>query len=445
MAPDEPASPERLDAQFSQIVQQNYGVGAPQWPAPVPYPQKKRPSAGRVVAVVGSVMAVLCMVGLAMAATALNVLAPERTEPRGESQRVADRVGAALQRQRAALLSGDEAAYLAVLDPSIDGSDKEALGRQFRSLRAMKAVQWRDQVTTATALGTDDLWEVDVVSSACFVVEPCPPEQVASKTRWRVVGEQATLADWDAGRHPHPWQASELIARIGERVVAATTRQHEGRLAEVLREAERAAKVADRFAQDKPPPRYVVYYAGKAEWRTWFSSRPPDWSAGVAVDVSDDRYEVVLNGEEMVADMMPTYLRHELTHASSMPGKVTSGEKHWWLMEGIAELAAFDGEPARDHPGLDGVAAALSVSGKGFQLEPPGADATREVVDGSYAVAFLAARCLVERFGEKGFVQFFHAVLHENRGEDRSASELFGMQWADLSEACMDYISSTSR
>ena len=486
MSPDEPASPERLDAQFNQIVQRSYGPDVPQWPSaaqpspnpphqnpqnPTPYanqpypnqpypnqpyptpqypgpygvpqnPQRPRKT-GRIVALVTSLMAIVCLIGLAFAAAALNAMPKDRqTEPPTESELVADQVRTALAKQRTALLAGDETAYLSVLDGSIDAADKAALGRQFRSLRAMKVVEWRDQVMTSTDLPDSDLWDVDVISSACFVVNPCPEGQAASNTKWRIAEGTARLADWDAGRHPHPWQASELVAKVGKRVVAATTKDLEKDLANVLKAAEDAAKVADRFTQNKPPARYVVYYAGANEWKTWFLTKPPDWSAGVAVDVSDDRYEVVLNAEEM-DDLMPLYLRHELTHASSMPGKVSTGEKYWYLMEGIAELAALDGAPAREHPGLRSVPAALAASGsKGFRLEAPGADAKEEVVDGSYAVAFLSARCMAERFGERKFVEFFHAVLHENKPEEKASDEVFGMEWAALSRDCLDYVRS---
>jgi hypothetical protein len=385
-------------------------------------------------------MAVVCLVGLAFAASVLNALPRDRqTGPPTESELVAEKVRAALSKQRAALLAGDEPGYLSVLDDSIDAADREALGRQFRSLRAMKVVDWSDQVMTSTDLPGSDLWDVDVLSSACFVVSPCAEGQASANTKWRVSGELVTLADWDAGRHPHPWQASELIAQVGQRVVVATTKEHQSRLAEVLRQAEEAAKVADRYARQRPPTRYVVYFAGSKEWKTWFLTKPPDWSAGVAVDVSDDRYEVVLNAEEM-DDLMPLYLRHELTHASSMPGRVPSGEKYWYLMEGIAELGALDGAPAREHPGLRSVDAALAASDDGFRLEAPGADADERVVDGSYAVAFLAARCLAERFGEPRFVDFFHAVVHEDDGEEKASEEVFGAEWADVRRDCLDYV-----
>jgi len=407
-------------------------------------PRKPRRT-GRIVALVTSLMAVVCLIGLAFAASVLNATPRDKqADPPSESEITADKVRAALDKQRSALLSGDESAYLSVLDQSIDAADKAAVSRQFRSLRAMKVADWRDQVMTSTDLPDSDLWDVDVISSACFVVKPCPDGQATSNTKWRITEGVARLADWDAGRHPHPWQASELVARVGDRVIAATTKEHESKLANVLKEAEEAAKVADRFSRNKPPAHYIVYYAGKTEWNTWFKTKPPDWSAGVAVDVSDDRYEVVLNAEEM-DDLMPLYLRHELTHASSMPGEVSSGDKYWYLMEGIAELGAMDGAPARQHPGLRSVPDALKASGaKGFQLEAPGSNADEGVVDGSYAVAFLAARCLAERFGEKKFVEFFHAVVHENKAEEKASDEVFGTEWAALSRDCLDYVRSTA-
>jgi hypothetical protein len=412
-----------------------------QWPA-TGYPSKKRRT-GAIVAVVCSVLALLCMGGLAIAASVIDwPRARQSSPPPNAPDRAAGVVRSVLDKQRAALLSGDEAGYLAILDPSIDPDDKVGLSRQFRSLRAMKVVDWQDKVVTATEEGPDR-WDMDLSSSACFVTAPCPEGQAVANTKWLIKGDAATMVDWQPGRQPHPWQLSELVANSGERTVVATTKDQAGKLPTVLREAEKAAKVADRYGGKNPPVRYVIYYAGRNEWRKWFGWDPPDWSAGVAVDVSDDRYEVVLNAEQMDSESMPAHLRHEMTHAATLPGKFHDGPNLWWLKEGIAELAEANGTPARDHPGIDGASAVLVASG-GFEVKPPEDIAEEEAVDGAYAVAFLATRCLTERFGDEKFMQFFHAVVHEGKTEAQASPRVFGVDWAPLSSECLSYVRSTT-
>jgi hypothetical protein len=343
-----------------------------------------------------------------------------------------------------ALLAGDEVGYLSILDPALTDEDKAALKRQFHSLRAMKVADWQDRVMTATP-DSGGLWAVDLIGSACFVSAPCPQGQALSTTKWMVKGDVATLAGWDPGRHPHPWQVDELVASAGGRTLVATTKAYEKDLARVVREADRAAAVADRFAKDKPPTRYVIYYAGPDQWNSWFRTKPPHWSAGVAVDVSSDRYEVVLNGADMTDEDMPLYLRHELGHAASLPGRVAGAEEAWWLIEGIAELAGFDSMQTRSHPGIAHADDALAKSPKGFELGEPVSADDADLVAGSYAVAFLAARCLSERFGEAKFVEFFHAVLHGGRKAAEAGQDIFGIAWTSLTSECADYVRSASR
>jgi hypothetical protein len=380
----------------------------------------------------------LCVCGLVATVAVLRSRVPEPTRSPSASDRVVATVRGALEKQRAALLAGDEAGYLAVLDADAEQASRASIRQQFRSLVAMKVVEWRDQVMTATD-ELDGRWAIDVASSPCFVTAPCADAHALSSERWRVLGETATMISWQPGRQPHPWQVSELISSSGNRTIVATTKDQERKLANLLKEAEKAALVADRFARQEPPSRYVIYYAGREEWRRWFAWNPPDWSAGVAVDVSADRYEVVLNAGQMNADSLPAHLRHEMTHASSLPGKFRDTDELWWLKEGIAELAEANGAPIRDHPGLGGASAALAASTTGFEIKPPADEEKDVVVGGAYAVAFLGARCLSERFGEKKFVEFFHAVLHDGKSEAVASSDVFGADWVVITRDCLDY------
>jgi hypothetical protein len=354
-----------------------------------------------------------------------------------------EKVREALGRQRDALLSGDESAYFGAADPAMTKSDREGLLREFRSLRAMRVADVRDEVDAAFERSTDT-WAIDLKSTACFVSKNCARGPALAKTVWRVKGSTATLVSWTPDHENQPWQVSELVASYGARTVVATTKTYAAKLPSLVQEAEKAAKVADRFARDgKVPSRYVIYYAATAEWQKWFGADPPNWSGGIAVDVSDDRYDLMLNADQLYRTSIDDLLRHEMTHASTLPGKRT-GRTQWWLIEGIAEYALMDGLPASSHPG-DGSARTLIDGGKVLDIEVtgPNYDSADDDVMGRYAIAYLGVRCMAERFGEAKMVEFFHQVEHEGAGSAQASEQVFGVEWSALSSDCFGYVKQT--
>lgn len=470
MHPEEKPPPEQIDAQFAQIVQQSYGPVVPQWQQLPGYPQMapKPPRRwGRWIALGVAVVVVMCLGATALTVAALPILlrdntgaqASPSTSPKPSPARspqagdpvsvreawVVEKVREALDKQRAALLADNEPGYLAPLDPEMTKKDRDGLARQFRSLREMQVAQWTDDVTSASDR-SNDKWSVMVVSSACFVKPVCANAGAAAQTVWRVAGATATLVSWTPDEQIHPWQASELVARAGERTIVATTKPYASRLPSLVAEAEKAAIIADRFARDgKTPARYVVYYAATPEWKQWFGWTPPDWSGGVAIDVSDDRYELVLNADYLHPSAVDDLLRHELTHASSLPGRYTNSRALWWLIEGIAELAEMEGSPASSHPGASEISK-LIANGTvtGLDVTPPTSSADEEIVAARYGVAFLGVRCISERFGEEKLVQFFHRVVHDGIALSAAAPQILNMEWQPLNSECFSYVKETA-
>jgi hypothetical protein len=432
----------------------------PQWQTPPP----RRPRPARWLAILAGAVAVLCLGGLAMAVEAapwvlshrpIRVAAPSASvkpsparSPRDgdplsvRSAWATEKVREALGRQRDALLAGDEAAYLGATDKELSKADRDGLLREFHSLRAMKVADLRDEVGTAVERGTDT-WSIELQSTACFVTKECANGPAPAKTVWRVQGGTATLVSWAPDREVQPWQASELVASAGQRTVVATTKAYAAKLPSLQQDAEKAAKVADRFARaGKVPSRYVIYYAGKNEWRQWFGANPPDWSGGIAVDVGTDRYELMLNADELYRTAIDDVLRHELTHASTLMGG--RSRSSWWLIEGIAEYAAMDGLPASTHQG-DSSARALIANHTvtGIEVSGPDYDSVDEEVMGRYAIAFLGVRCLAERFGEAQMVTFFHSVVHDGVAFSQASTQVFGVGWSSLSGDCFSYAKQT--
>lgn len=427
-------------------------------------PEPRQPKWGRVVAIVLGCALALCLGSVALAGRLTPWLlsqrsvttlvsasakpAPVRTPQPGDPQEVyaawaTAKVGETLGRQRDALLTGDEPAYLRTADSTMSKAVRESIVREFHSLRAMQVADLRDEVGAPIKEGTDT-WNINVRTTVCFVTKDCANGPATAETTWRVVGATATLVSWVPDHENQPWQVSELVASAGARTVVATTKAYAAKLPMLVQEAEKAAKVADRFARDgKVPGRYVIYYAATSEWKEWFGANPPEWSGGIAIDVSKDRYELMLNADQLYRTAIDDLLRHEMTHAATLPGERT-GRSQWWLVEGIAEYALMDGLPASEHQG-DASARSLISGGKITDIEVSGPeyDSADEDVIGRYAVAFLGVRCLAERFGETKMVDFFHRVVQDQTTLTMASSQVFGQEWTSLRSDCFGYVKQT--
>lgn len=357
--------------------------------------------------------------------------------------RVAERIEAVLAEQAAALLRGDERGFLAAAEPGSPAV--EVLRRQFRSLRALRVSAWKPRLAEPPAAAAGGL-NASLRIDHCFVVPDCQPAPSLLDTRWavdgglRIVAVQATPAE-NGG--PRPWEVSALVAAVGPRAVVATTAAQRGQLTWLLREAEKAAAVADRYAVDgRPPDRYLVFYAGEAEWKRWHGGDRAGWMAGYTTQVGWGPRDVVVRAK----DLDPTTLRHEMTHASSLPDERESAPGGWWLVEGIAEYAALAGRPLSEYGELRAVRELVAGGWKGpLPAQAPDDKATPKQVGGAYGLGYLAVRHLVDRYGEAKALAFFKAVVHEGMGVDVAAVELLDEPWETVEGYCVAYVRSAAR
>jgi hypothetical protein len=376
------------------------------------------------------------------------VRSPEPGDPEQVTQLwLRERITEVLTQQAGALLRGDERAFLAVAEPK--SAAVAALRRQFRSLRALKVTSWQVRITDVPERA-GSRWRVAVTYEHCFVDPGCLTGPVSIETTWvdraggpRMVAVQPSPSAQDG---PRPWEASDLVVAVGKRVVVATTARHKARLAEVLREAERAAEIADRYTVDGTPPgHYQIFYAGEAEWRRWYGGDRPEWTAGYAVPVGGGHFDVVLNGKNLHSSVLDDLLRHEMTHAASLPGGGYRTGENWWLVEGVADLAAAGGRPVSRYESLGDVRRLVSGGWNGpLSTAEPGERATDWQVSAAYGVGYLAVRHLVDRFGEPAMLDFFKAVVHERKSPDEASTEVFGEPWGSLHDDCVSYVRSAA-
>ncbi|MEU5913587.1 hypothetical protein [Micromonospora sp. NPDC047527] len=357
---------------------------------------------------------------------------------------LSDRITAQLQRQSTALLGGDQDAYLAIADPAAHTD----LRRRFGALRALKVTVWRAEPSglPAPIVGRPGEWRLLVRFQYCFVAPDCRPSPVLIGTRWRENGDQPRLVALEESKSAEtgtrPWEISDLVVAVGERTIVATTPALRGKLPGLLAQAEAAARVADGYAvAGSPPDRYRIFYAGRTEWQRWYGGGRPQWTGGYAVTVGGGHHEVVLSADGLPSSGTDDLLRHELTHAASLPERGYPGKTTWWLVEGLAEFAGAGGQPVERYEGLAEVRKLVRSSWDG-RLEgiTPTDDAAAERVGGSYGVGYLAVRHLVDRFGPDQLLAFFKAVVHERKALDVAAEQVFDEPWSTLHDECVAYV-----
>jgi hypothetical protein len=371
---------------------------------------------------------------------------PRAGASRGAPGRIAERLQAALDAQAAALLAGDEARFLAVADPGQPALVAQ-LRQRFLALRALQVTGWRETLAGAPERTGAREWHAGVELRYCFVVPGCTPVGVRAESRWVDRNDRLSLVSLAGSPStelgPRPWEVSELRVAVGPRVVVAATPRYAWRLASALAAAEKAAAAADRSARWGPPPgRYLVYLAGPDEWSRWYGVPQPGWVAGYAMAVSDTDTEIILNAQKVSGDEVTDTLRHEFGHVVTLAGVRRSYTARWWLVEGIAEYIRMAGRPLLAYRALNLTRNYLhSGQWPGLvAVDSPPVSASVDEAGGRYGVAFLAVRCLAERYGEDRMLRFFDAVVRRGGDQDQASVELFGAGLSTVTAGCATYI-----
>jgi hypothetical protein len=359
--------------------------------------------------------------------------------------RVRAKLQAMLDAQAAALLRGDETAFLAPADPR-NGALLGDLRRRFVILRSMNIAGWTE------ALGgepepVDGGWRAVVRIGYCFAVRGCEPVAVPIPTRWAESGGPLRLVEFgssdasDLG--PRPWEVSDLRVALGSRVVVAAAPRYADRVPALLAAAEKAAAITDRYARWGPPPgRYLVYLAGPEEWGRWYGVRQAEWVAGYAMPITARHTEIVLNGQRVTADEVVDTLRHEFAHVVTLVDVRHDYSRQWWLVEGVAEYVRMVGRPL---PEYELLSASRRYVRAGSPTDVPGlteptATASTEDASGRYGVAFLSVRWLAERFGEEKMLRFFDEVVRRGVAPPAAAAGEFGVDWGEIIGDCAGYV-----
>ena len=358
-------------------------------------------------------------------------------------------ISATLARQSAALLSGDEAAFVA---PAADKAVRTDLQRRFRSLRALRVAGFEMTIDAGPfnekrVKGVSE-WGVTVAIGHCFAVKECELEQLLVDTVWRDSPKGYRLAKLSTigGREqagPNPWEVSALTAAVGSRAIVATTSAYASRARSFLPAAERAAKIADKYVLGPRPDRYIVYLAGPAEWKKWFGGVSSDWAVGFALPVTENRSDIVLRVEEISSGYAEAVMKHEMGHVATLAGRDyrdVNGE-NWWLTEGIAEYIAWDDRSLGSYDRSETVRRLLREEKYDGNVEKalPLDDTPDWKVDALYGIGFYATRCIADTYGAKKLLEFADKVLRGGRPSGAESNPILGDEWETVMKRCLQY------
>jgi hypothetical protein len=358
-----------------------------------------------------------------------------------------------LTTQSAALIAGDEAAFLAGVDPA-SKIVRSAYKRMYANLRALHVVTWSQSAPGGrTPISGVKHFDVDV--SYCFVVTTCKGMNAQLSVTAAVKNGRTLIESYvppvpsERFDEPIPWQTSPLTAVTGPRVVIAASSAEKSELAAALPIAERAAAAADKFAMWGKPAVYLIYLAGPSDAKSWFGGGL-EHSTGEAIGLSATDIEVMVvlpaAGESRYAGpgRLGTVIQHEMGHVVTLYDD-DQDTGHDSFIEGIAEFIAYNGHSSWAAYRLDNTREYLlsgKWSGNCYLTKEISSD---DVLTGSaaYGIGYLTFKRLASKYGTTKMLDFWGGVERDGLTADQSARKTFGVAWKTVNADCASYIRRT--
>jgi hypothetical protein len=373
-----------------------------------------------------------------------------------------EQVRTAATAQAEALVKGDKDGWLAPVEEGL----RDKFQKRYDVLHALKVISLAETVAADPSTEDDDLatLHTTVRYGYCAMVDPCPAgparasrefpktEGYLADVVWErrvdgyVITDYEQLKDGNA-YVPQPWLDADMTTMTGAKTtVFALASESKDLVQSVFDEAEAAAAIADQYATDKVPARYVVYIAPPAQWRTWFGGMDSDTDVlGYALSTSQTSEVVVLNRDNIQTDEMVTVLRHEFGHVSTLLGAERGSGTigHFWV-EGIAELIAQNGAPVSSYISIDYVRGYLRsglFTGDLDNLESTYWNTDRSGV--VYVIGYLTWQCINDSYGHAKVVELAKQLFRgPSNGIREAAPAVLGVSWDSLESACASFIRS---
>jgi hypothetical protein len=349
---------------------------------------------------------------------------PVRVIPAGAataSPRPADTLQQLLGKQAAALNRGDLTGWLAPVAPPL----RQPYQNLFRTLRALHA-------TVDYRAGRDGKAEL----TYCFSPN-CPRNSPKIAQNIKTADGKITGLAPAPDPEPTPWERGDLIFAQGKRVTVGAPEALAPRLADVVRIADEAARVDDRYAAyaGNRQARYRLYLATDQTWRTWYGGKATDWAVGYMQPLGPAGADVVINPTRLpTRAALREVIQHELAHVATIAGVPTRHED-MWLIEGVAEYIGM--QPRRAADTYSKIALRRPT-----RLNPPPLrdGASAKEVAAFYAAGHFAVDCLVTQFGEPRAMEFVRQRLRLAESLDDAARSALGTPFSNVNQTCVKTI-----
>ena len=429
----------------------------------------ERSSSKRVLLIAACLFLVLALAGLAgvvvFAAGRAGVSTAADAAPPAAAKTPStpfDTAAAVLETQAAALIKGDQAGWLAAVDPA-QPKLQARYRSMYASLRGLGVSHFeyhpyvrasKDQSPTTVAMGVDVTY--------CFSIDVCPSyansewqgaPRISQSLVLKPVGGHYVITSTGKATDPNhlqptPWESGDLVFAQGKRVTVAAPKSEASHLKEVLAIADRAAAVNDRFAVyvDNPQKRYRIYLADNKAWRSWYGGETDKWIVGYTMPLNEAESDVVLQTSQLLGDhkLMATTIQHELGHVVTL-GAVHGGsndDKNLWLIEGVAEYIGWSPSPATASWRRQSVRASVHGSHppKSIAAKPLADNAGAQAGDAFYGLGHFAVDCMAQKFGQRKMFDFVKLTLREGYGYEQASQEAYGKSFTSVDKACLSWI-----
>jgi len=434
------------------------GAWPPPYPPNVVLGRRRAPRGPAVpILVIAIVVALIATVSVAVsrlgapASTATGRLGSVATPPKVSADPLT--LNSVLTTQSAALIAGDEAGFLAGVDPA-SKIVRAAYKRMYSNLRALRVVTW-SQSTPGGASPISGVRHFDIDVSYCFVVTTCKDMSAQLSVTAAVRNGRVLIESYvppvpsERFDEPIPWETSTLTAVTGPRVVVAASSAEKSQLADALPIAERAAAAADKYAIWGKPAVYLIYLAGPSDARSWFGGGL-EHSTGEAIGLSATDIEVMVvlpaAGQSRYAGpgRLGTVIQHEMGHVVTLYGD-DQDTGHDSFIEGIAEFIAYNGHSNWAAYRLDNTREYLQSgkwSGNCYLTKEIESD---DVLTGSaaYGIGYLTFKRLASKYGTTKMLDFWGGVERDGLTADQAARKTFGVSWKSVNADCASYIRRT--
>jgi hypothetical protein len=399
------------------------------------------------------------LVKLAIGSTA-ELLVPPPPPPRAAPAAPRVSIEETLLAQAENLIDGNEVGWLAPVDQS-DAKLLQQYRQLYDRLRPLGPVRLVPVIEEGRNHPVD---HATVVYFVCVQVTTCaddgpPPiananlflqtETIEAKITWTSFGMGPTITGFTLtpeSRFPRAQPAfyTPMRTMSGQRSTVFAAADLAGNLRTAVTAADRAAKVADRYAHWVRPNRYIVYLADAKQWRTWYGGRV-DATSVLAYAILSSRSSdiVVVNWDLAQRETLPLedLLRHEFGHVVTMLGRPVPGDDDV-LTEGIAEYIREDGRPLSHFDRLASVGDYLrshAWNGDPTVLDSKIGDVN--LADAAYGIGFLFWRCIASHYGSAKLFEFVGATVHNRPTSlDAAARSALGDAWTKVTAGCAPYV-----